>query len=402
LTGYEHIYRIAKDFEAYNTESLSNESKVNERYQSVHKTPKVFKLPVRVVQQLFRIVRFCGRATPFWSTGYLRVFLRAIRLCWDEGFLPKEAFRLGLFDPELVPSKLAKYISRKKMTKLQESINPISWTPLVRDKGIFYRYCMVLGIPIPKLYAIFCKSTAGWSHKGSILTSQDDWKRFLGMEIPPEFVIKPTLGSFGRGLNIYSRIDGEFIDTFGKSYTAEDIYETISSTPQYDSFVIQERLESHPALVQLSGTKFLQTVRITTFVDANSLCHILHAFFKPIMRHNVTDNFKHGQSGNMQDEVSLDDGVLKSAVMLEPNGSGIKTVSAHPKTGVSFEGFQLPLWVEACGLAKETALKFLPMRTIGWDVALTPNGPIILEGNNWWEPLNIHQCMDTIVNILSS
>lgn len=367
----------------------------------MHKTPKVLKRPVRMVQQLFRIVRFCRSLTPFCSANYHHIFLRAIRLCRKRGFSPKEAFRLGLFNPKLSPDELSKYVSRKKMTELQEAINPPSWVPLVRDKSIFYRYCMTLSIPIPKLYAIFCRRAPGWSYNRSPLTNRDDWKSFFEFQIPPEFVIKPAISSFGRALNIFTRTNEGFIDARGRSYKADDIYETMSSNSKYDTFVIQERLQSHPQLVELSGTHFLQTVRITTLVDSNSLCHILHAFFKPIVGQNIIDNFKHGKTGNMQAEVSLDDGFLNPAVMIEPNGSGIKTVPAHPKTGVLFSQFQLPLWPEACRLVKETAPNFLPIRTIGWDIVLTPNGPLILEGNNWWEPLNMHRCMDSIVDVLA-
>lgn len=367
----------------------------------MHKTPKMLKRPVRIIQQLFRIIRFCRRTTPLWSTNYPRVFLQAVRLCREKGFSPKEAFRLGLFNPTFSPDEISKYISRKKMTKVQETINPVSWTPLIRDKSIFYRYCMALDIPVPKLYAIFCKRTTGWAYNGSVLANRDDWKKFLNAEIPSEFVIKPSVGSFGRGLNIFSRTADGFIDAFRSPYRATDIFEAMSSNPQYDSFVIQERLESHPELVRLSGTEFLQTVRITTFVDRNNLFHILHASFKPIVGRNVIDNFEHGQTGNVLAEVCLHDGTLKSAVTIAPNGLGIKSVPAHPKTGIPFQQFQLPFWTEARALVKETAFKFLPVRTVGWDIAMTPEGPFVLEGNNCWEPPNTHRCMDIILDVLS-
>jgi len=49
-----------------------------------------------------------------------------------------------------------------------------------------------------------------------------------------------------------------------------------------------------------------------------------------------------------------------------------------------------------------TAVKFWPLRTIGWDVALTPNGPRIVEGNVWWDPPNQHDCMGRLVEALSA
>jgi hypothetical protein len=75
--------------------------------------------------------------------------------------------------------------------------------------------------------------------------------------------------------------------------------------------------------------------------------------------------------------------------------------SAHPKTGVPFNKFRLPFWSEVCSLVKETAIKLLPVRTIGWDVAITPNGPVILEANIWWSAPNEHRRMHIILEMLS-
>ena len=50
------------------------------------------------------------------------------------------------------------------------------------------------------------------------------------------------------------------------------------------------------------------------------------------------------------------------------------------------EGTKLPCWEEICDLAVSVAPHFLPMRSIGWDIALTPEGPKIVEGNARWDP----------------
>ena len=367
----------------------------------MHKTPEIFKRQVRTLLQLLQIAKFCSKITPYYNIRFPGVLLHALRLCRKERFEPREAFRLGLFRPNLSPAELSKYISRKNLTKVQESLNPPSWAALTKDKSIFYRYCMALGVPIPKLYAVFFKRVAGWSYNGSFLKNRDEWKRFFDSRLPSDFVIKPAYGAYGRGVNIFSRTEEGFIDASARPYKAVDIYDTMLSSAEDDSFLIQQRLRNHPELVRLSGTESLQTVRIITFVGSDYQCHILHAHFKPIIGQHVIDTFLQGLTGNVEAPVSLADGVLNPANQITSSGEGIKTIPKHPKTNVSFEGFELPLWVEACSLVKETALKFLPIRTIGWDVALTPNGPCIVEGNIWWDPPNQHRDMDIILNMLS-
>jgi hypothetical protein len=257
-------------------------------------------------------------------------------------------------------------------------------------------------VPVPKLYAIFFKTTAGWSYNSVILESRDDWKRFFDHQLPSEFVIKPAQSACGHGVNFFRKTNKGFIDAFKISYTSQQLYDAITSHPKYDSFVIQQHLKNHPQLTHLTDVELLQTVRIITFVDCNSQCHILHAHLKMITGQNIVDNFEHGLSGNIEAMVSLGDGLLKPAITMTKDGSGIKTIPIHPKTGVSFGQFRLPLWLQACKLVKEAAAKFLPIRTIAWDVALTPDGPYIVEANIWWEPPNQHRRMDVILDALSS
>jgi len=68
-------------------------------------------------------------------------------------------------------------------------------------------------------------------------------------------------------------------------------------------------------------------------------------------------------------------------------GGGFLPVDRHPETGVTFSGFQLPFWAEVCALARRAARAFLPIRTIGWDFAMTAGGPCLIEGNFWADPL---------------
>lgn len=53
----------------------------------------------------------------------------------------------------------------------------------------------------------------------------------------------------------------------------------------------------------------------------------------------------------------------------------------HPETGIVFDGFQIPYFNEVKNIIiKASALFDLPL--LGWDVAITPNGPVIIEVNH--------------------
>ncbi|MBA3035000.1 MAG: hypothetical protein FP814_00745 [Desulfobacterium sp.] len=341
---------------------------------------------------------FSNKIVPFYNLKFPLVLTRAIHLLLSKGFVPLEALELGLLEFNFPKAELRKFVSKREMLKIERSLNPETWESLTEDKGIFYKYCNALSLPIPKLYAIFFSNTAGYSTKGSVLYSRKDWQTFIKIELPSEFIIKPTTSAYGAGVLCYIRTQEEaFIDVAsGKQYNADDIYNIMFTANK--NFVIQERLMNHPELIRLSETKSLQTLRIWTFIDRNGKSHILHAFLKVIVGENITDNHEHGISGNLCAEVTLDKGTLKSAVKLNPNVSGIMTVVSHPKTGISFDGFNIPLWDAALNLAKEASLKFLPMRIFGWDIAVTSNGPYIIEGNIFADPPNHQKKMDLILS----
>lgn len=55
---------------------------------------------------------------------------------------------------------------------------------------------------------------------------------------------------------------------------------------------------------------------------------------------------------------------------------------AHPDTGCSFIGFRVPCYKEAVDLCRRAARVRPGMRYVGWDVAVTPDGPVLVEGND--------------------
>jgi hypothetical protein len=354
---------------------------------------------------LISIARLSHRIAPFYHPGYARTFLHAIRRCRSGKFHPVEAFQLGLFDPHLPPEDSANYVGRSKFWRLIPALNPPSWTALTDDKGLFYRHCMAVGVPVPTLYAIFFPDAAGWSYNQAPLASREDWAAFFIAHLPAEFFTKPAAGSYSRGVNAFRRDGEQFIDAAGVPYTAERLYDALCNVSQ-DGVVIQQRLRNHPELVRLSGTESLQTVRMITLLDADGSCRILHAYFKCIAGGHLADTYvdtsADGLVGNLQATVGLADGRLESARQRSDGSRRMRVFRAHPETHVSFVGFKLPFWDRACEMVCQSAVKLSPLRTFGWDVALTPEGPVVVEANSYYVPPNRQGCAGRVYETLSA
>jgi len=346
------------------------------------------------------LVRLARRAQCRYRTDFFTSLARARHLCRDARFEPEEAYRLGLLDPALGTKELSCYVSRKKLTKLQRALNPVSWEPLLKNKGIFNRYCVAHGIAVPKLFALFFRATPGWICNGFSPATRREWIDVLQTELPNKFIIKPAQGSLGCGVRAFNRQGAAFADSAGSIYSASDLYDIMRADARFDSFVIEKTLANHPDIDNLTSNTRLQTLRMVTICDADNRCRVIAAHLKIIAGFGVTDNFANGLSGNMSSSVDLVRGVLKPAKGARPDGSGMHCFNEHPHTGRVFSDFTLPYWDEACTLAETAARHFVPIRTVGWDVALTPEGPVILEGNFWWNPFNQHSNMGLICEIL--
>ena len=137
--------------------------------------------------------------------------------------------------------------------------------------------------------------------------------------------------------------------------------------------MIQERLANHGDLAGLSGASGLQTVRLVTWIGAGGEVEIYLPFLKIIVGTGATDNYDYGRTGNLKVNISAESGTLGPALGGAPGGVGFSIVPKHPTTNAAIAGFRLPHWQDARQLVCCAARLFWPLRTIGWDVALTPH-----------------------------
>ena len=101
---------------------------------------------------------------------------------------------------------------------------------------------------------------------------------------------------------------------------------------------------------------------------------------------NSADNFRFGRKGNLIAELSLEHGTILQAVTGHESGLALKAMESHPTSGHRLIGFQIPHWQELCRMVVEAARKLMPIRTIGWDIAVTPDGPVVIDANIYWSP----------------
>jgi hypothetical protein len=94
----------------------------------------------------------------------------------------------------------------------------------------------------------------------------------------------------------------------------------------------------------------------------------------------VTDHFR---AGNIAAPVDPGTGRLGLGRSYDER-SVVHEHETHPDTGARIPGRGVPLWRETVELCLRAQASFPELVVCAWDVAVTPDGPVIIEGNRFF------------------
>ena len=178
--------------------------------------------------------------------------------------------------------------------------------------------------------------------------SQGDFVAFVKKH--PVFIAKPAFGAKG-----LEQIDGS---------ACGDYYALRQRLMAKDQFLVEEKILQHAALERLSPNS-LAALRLITFSDGSGV-HLLRC----VLRMECPPG---GELYAFVDEC----GVVQSGA-IDKTG---REWEQHPLTGVRLPGFRLPYFREALQMVFQASREIPQIRYVGWDAAITPNGPLLLEAD---------------------
>ena len=176
------------------------------------------------------------------------------------------------------------------------------------------------------------------------------------------FFAKPSRGTCGNGIE--------------KLRTADwpDAEKLLAYLKEKGLDVLEEPLAQHPDMAKLHPQS-VNTMRIVTDRVGDTV-HIAYIVLKIGRGDGFCDNS--GQGGVI---CRVDEKTGKICSVATDDYFNV--YETHPDTGIRFEGYQLPMVQEAVAFARKAALVVPQICHVGWDVAITPDGPVLIEGNDY-------------------
>jgi len=206
----------------------------------------------------------------------------------------------------------------------------------------------------------FLKEFKEYTRRDFIVPEQSTYEEFCAfLDKNEAFMSKPYDGLGGQDVQKVYAAD----ITDRKAY-----YDQCVSTRTF----LEQLVRQHPKMNELCA-KSVNTIRCMTFND-HGKSEILWVGLRVGNGVNSVDNF-HAQG--MGVSIDVETGKLVGNA-LDKDG---REFTHHPTSGVQFDGFQLPCFQEAKELCLKASLESDKILVVGWDIALSENGPLIIEGN---------------------
>lgn len=152
-----------------------------------------------------------------------------------------------------------------------------------------------------------------------------------------------------------------------------DFHQLYDQLKQNGQLLVEQTITQHPDMNRLYPHS-INTLRITTVICKDGSAHIMYCLLRIGHGGNCVDNIS---SGGMYTAIN-DAGQPKGPAFCDKTG---QYFSKHPDTDTDFATFVVPYFKQAQQLCLDAAMVEPRIGYVGWDVAITPDGPILIEGN---------------------
>ena len=234
------------------------------------------------------------------------------------------------------------YVTTKSYYKLLSYLNDKEYIATMSDKIVFNKiFNKYLGREWIDLRA----------------TSLEDFKKFIKNK--KTIFAKPPTDFGGHGIEKI---------VIKEEKNIEDLYNRLKEKKLN---LIEEEIVQHEELNKLNPYA-VNSFRIVTLVKDNKAYLLANA-----LRINIDDAIAIGCSDAY---MRLDE---KGNICSRVIDDVANIYEEHPIAKIKFSTVKIPYVKEAFDMALKAALEVPEIRYVGWDIAITKNGPVIMEGNEY-------------------
>jgi hypothetical protein len=242
------------------------------------------------------------------------------------------------------------------------------------NKVASHAYFAAMGLPVIPIKAVYLPLFGG---RERVLHSAPALTSFLANPEHYPLFGKPVRYAQSLGSAGLKSVSDRTITTINAQTMPIDVFvDEITRYFSQDGYLFQTLRTNHPSLHPILG-RTLATLRVVTILTEEGF-KVFRAAWKIPGQHNFADNY--WRTGNLIAGIDIQTGTITHVV----SGSGLdlQEHTHHPQTKAHLIGYQVPQWEEVMRLALQGSRLFPRLPLMGWDLALSDEGLVIVEAND--------------------
>jgi len=276
---------------------------------------------------------------------------------------PDTYFRFGMFLKNYTDKdKMKSFVPQGAYYRLSADKTP-KYHVLIDDKILFHDIMQHYGLPVPYRFFTFRNNVFRCGPK---FLSDIEVDNIIGKIDDDRIFVKRFTGGAATGVSVFQkRAIGKYVDLDGEEVSAKMIRTKYAG----QDFFFEKQIKQEHDLRQFNPDT-VNTIRVLTFNN-----HIISASVRFGGKGDFIDNIS---KGGVAVSIDIETGMLGNFGMRKYD---IQKYYEHPDSHIRFEGTKVTQWNEVKNVVEKT-MQYLPYyKSVGYDIATTDNGPIIIEIN---------------------
>lgn len=259
-----------------------------------------------------------------------------------------------------------------------ELLNPLKYMSLARNKFVAHKMLENTGVRTSELYCHY-QPEGRYTVHSECAGNLAGVLRILKAKGVQSCVIKTTESSHGDNVWVIKSIDYQDDDA---TLTRFDGQQLALSSVLGDEALVFESVVRQTAQFAAFNASSVNTVRFMTALYPDGSAKVIATFIKIGRAGRCVDNA--GGGGNVDVCVDVATGEIRHAIQFG-GWRNVKDIDCHPDSGAQLNGVLVENWEAVKAEVIRFQQAFPYCKVAGWDIALTDDGPVVIEVNDFWD-----------------
>ena len=257
-------------------------------------------------------------------------------------------------------------------------LNPLKYFSLARNKFMAHKMLENTGVRTSELYCYY-QPEATYAENPECAGDLAGVLRILKSKEVQSCVIKTTESSHGDNVWVIQNIDYQDNDAVLTRFDGQN--RALSSVLGEEAMIFESVVHQTEQFSAFNASS-VNTVRFMTALYPDGSAKIIATFMKIGRAGRCVDNA--GEGGNVDVCIDVETGEIRYAIQFD-GWRHVKDIDCHPDSGNPLNGVVIEDWesIKADVIRFQQAFPYC--KVAGWDIAITDEGPVVIEVNDLWD-----------------